>query len=64
MGRGRERGGRVFQREGGREGGRLLQREGGMEGERKGGRDEGREGGRENEVITKRGREEWRVLQG
>ena len=47
----------VFQREGGRGRGRLLQREGVREGE-------GREGGREKEVITKRGREEWRVLQG
>ena len=47
---------RLLQREGGREGGREEGREGG--------REEGREGGREKEVITKRGREEWRVLQG
>ena len=46
--------GYVKWREGGRDRGRLLQREGGG----------GREGGREKEVITKRGREEWRVLQG
>ena len=38
-------------------------REGGIEGGYYKGREGGREGGRE-EVITKRGREEWRVLQG
>ena len=63
MGGGRERWEGYFKgREGGRDRGRLLQREGGREGE---GREGGRERGRgEKEVITKRGREEWRVLQG
>ena len=55
MGVGRERG-----RKGISKGGR----EGGIEGGYYKGREGGREGGREKEVITKRGREEWRVLQG
>ena len=64
MGGGRERGRKGISK-GGMDRGRLLQREGGREiGRKEGGREEGREGGREKEVITKKGREEWRVLQG